>query len=125
MKNIKISTLAWIIGILDMFSCNAQNKILMGHGEKVLVIGRHADMLTKITDMLKQHNYNAIGKQWNEEAIADFKEEIFDGVIIGGGVDSESRTLFYTEFPKINPNVKIIDAHPQTVLSDLKTAFPN
>jgi DNA-binding NarL/FixJ family response regulator len=108
-----------------MFGCNAQNKNLMGHGEKILIIGRHAAMLTKIADMLKQHGYNSIGKMTNEEAILAFKSDSIDAVIIGGGVDKESRDLFHLEFPKINPNVKIIDAHPQTVLSDLKAAFPD
>lgn len=97
----------------------------MGHGEKVLVIGRHEFMLTKVTAMLKQHGYQAIGRQTNEEAIAAFKAETIDAVIIGGGVDDESRNLFHTEFPKINPQVKIIDGHPQTVLADLKAAFPD
>ena len=95
----------------------------MGQGEKVLVIGRHADMLSKITTMLKQQGYDAIGKQLNQEAILAFKSATIDAVIIGGGVDSESRDLFHTEFPRINPKVKIIDAHPQTVLNDLKEAF--
>ncbi len=95
----------------------------MGHGEKVLVIGRHADMLVKITGLLQQHGYTAIGKTTNQDAIVAFKADTIDAVIIGGGVDDESRELFHTEFPKINPNVKVIDAHPQTVLSDLKAAF--
>jgi DNA-binding NarL/FixJ family response regulator len=95
----------------------------MGHGEKVLVIGRHESMLAKVTAMLKQHRYEAVGKQGNEEAIAAFKADTFDAVIIGGGVDDEIRNLFHTEFPKINPQVKIIDGHPQTVLSDLQKTF--
>lgn len=103
--------------------CHAQNKNLMGHGEKLLVIGRHADMLQKITALLNQQGYSATGKQWNDEAIAAFRSEVFDAVVIGGGVDEESRQLFHTEFPKINPRVKMIDAHPQTVLADLKLAF--
>jgi DNA-binding NarL/FixJ family response regulator len=122
---INLSSIAIIIGLLNMFGCKGQSKNLMGHGEKVLIIGRHADMLTKITDMLKQHGYNSIGKMTNEDAILVFKADTIDAVIIGGGVDAESRDLFHKEFPKINPKVKIIDAHPQTVLSDLKAAFPD
>jgi len=95
----------------------------MVHGKKVLIIGRHADMLNKITELLKQHGYNSIGKMTNEEAILAFKTDTIDAVVIGGGVDNESRNLFHLDFPKINPHVKIIDAHPQTVLNDLKAAF--
>ena len=95
----------------------------MGHQEKVLVIGRHESMLAKVTALLKEHNYQATGRQSNEEAIAAFESDIFDAVIIGGGVDAESRHVFYTTFPTINPKVKIIDGHPQTILSDLQEAF--
>lgn len=124
-NRIKLQFIVFAIGIFTFFGCNAQNKNLMGHGEKVLIIGRHADMLQKITEMSNQHGYSAIGKMTNEEAISAFKSELMDAVIIGGGVDSASRDLFHLEFPKINPKVKIIDAHPQTVLSDLKSAFPD
>lgn len=96
----------------------------MGNGEKILVIGRHAHMLAKVTAMLNTNGYNTVGKQWDEEAVAAFKADIFDAVVIGGGVDAESRTYFHTEFPKLNPSVKVIDAHPHTILADLKSAFP-
>jgi hypothetical protein len=125
MNKFKITSFAFAIGIFNMLNCHAQNKNLMGHGEKVLVIGRHADMLAKVTEMLKQHGYNAIGEQWNEGAIAAFKANSINAVVIGGGVDSESRDFFHTEFPKLNPFVKVIDAHPQTILSDLKKVFPD
>lgn len=97
----------------------------MGHGEKILIIGRHADMLRNISEMLKQHGYNAIGKLTNEDAILAVKSDSIDAVIIGGGVDNDSRNFFHREFPKTNPNIKIIDAHPQTVLAQLKAAFPD
>ncbi len=123
MNSIKLKLLAGSILVLHLMGCHAQNKKLMGHGEKVLVIGRHADMLQKITEMLNRQGYNSIGKQWNEEAIAAFHAEVFDAVVIGGGVDNESRQLFHDKFPITNPNIKIIDAHPQTVLSDLNSAL--
>ena len=68
----KLNLMAFSIFVLHMMGCHAQNKNLMGHGEKLLVIGRHADMLQKITSMLNGQGYMAIGKQWNEEAITAF-----------------------------------------------------
>jgi DNA-binding NtrC family response regulator len=123
MKNIRLNALSFAIGILAILGCTKQSKNLMGHGEKVLVIGRHENMLAKVTALLQQHGYRAIGKQWNQEAIQAFTSDKIDAVIIGGGVDDESRNLFHTEFSKINPQVKIIDGHPQTVLSDLQKTF--
>ena len=125
MVNFKNSLFVSVISLLNILGCHIKNRNLMGHGEKVLVIGRHADMLTKVTEMLKKHNYDAIGKQWNQEAIDAFKADVFQAVVVGGGVDKESREYFHNEFPKINPQVKIIDAHPQTILNDLKEAFPD
>jgi hypothetical protein len=117
-----VSIIAFAVALLNMFGCKAQNQQLMGHGEKVLVIGRHADMLARVTDMLKTHNYDAVGALTNEEALLKFEAEKPGAVLIGGGVDSESRALFHRTF---SPTVKVIDAHPQTVLGDLKTAFPD
>jgi DNA-binding NtrC family response regulator len=125
MKKNKLFLLLLAAAVLQTAGCTAQNKNNMAQGKKVLVIGRHADMLARITNMLKEHGYNAIGEQWNEGAIAAFKKDTIDAVIIGGGVDDESRALFHREFPKINPAVKMINAHPQTVLADLKKAFPD
>lgn len=95
----------------------------MGDSKKILVIGRHADMMSKITHLLNQHGYDSIGELTNEGAVNAFKSNVIDAVIIGGGVDTESRTYFHEEFLRMNPNVKIIDAHPQTVLQDLSLAF--
>lgn len=95
----------------------------MAHGEKILVIGRHADMLAKIVNLLQQHGYHPMGETTNEGAMLAFKTNTIDAIVIGGGVDSESRNLFHTMFSTINPTVKIIDAHPPTVLNDLQLAF--
>ncbi|MCB0521378.1 MAG: hypothetical protein H6577_01830 [Lewinellaceae bacterium] len=122
MRNPYLSFIAFAVGILHLLGCKALNQQLMGHGEKVLVIGRHADMLARITDMLKSHQYDAIGAMTNEEALQKFADEKPLAVIIGGGVDGESRALFHQQF---SPNAKMIDAHPQTVLGDLKAAFSN
>jgi CheY-like chemotaxis protein len=120
MSKTQISLIAFAVGILNLLGCKAQNQHLMGHGEKVLVIGRHADMLERITDMLKEYNYNAVGAMTNEQALEKFETEKPLAVIIGGGVDNESRALFHQSFSSA---AKVIDAHPKTVLEDLKEAF--
>lgn len=90
----------------------------------ILVIGRHEHMLHKVMDMLREKGYRAAGALSNQEALSIFSADTFDAVIIGGGVDGESRDYFHAEFPKIHPDVKIIDTHPQNILSDLQKAFP-
>lgn len=95
----------------------------MEYTQKVLVIGRHQDMMQKVLKMLQNEGYEAIGELTNENAITTFKQNNIQAVVIGGGVDTESRNLFHTEFSAWNPEIKIIDAHPQTVLSDLASIF--
>lgn len=115
-----LSRIALAVGLIHLLGCKAKNQQLMGQGEKVLVIGRHADMLARVGDMLKNHGYNPVGTQTNEEALQLFEKEKPLAVIIGGGVDGESRALFHRLF---SPSSKVIDAHPQTVLGDLNAAL--
>lgn len=88
-----------------------------------MVIGRHTEIMYKIIQLLKSEGYIAKGFLTHTEAENSFKSENFDGVVIGGGVDSPTRNLIQSEFPKINPRAKIIDAHPSTLLADLDRAF--
>lgn len=91
--------------------------------KKILIIGRHPGIMSSIIDLLTGQGYNATGRFTNAEAIAAFKSENFDAVVIGGGVDAESRQLFHATFTAINSAIKMIDAHPATILSDLESAF--
>lgn len=91
----------------------------MKKGKNILVIGRHAEMMDKVISLLQQEGYDAEGYQTNETAIAAFRNGHFHAVVIGGGVDHQSRDLFHQEFNAINPVVKIIDAHPSTILRSL------
>lgn len=91
--------------------------------KNILVIGRHADMLQNVLQLLQANNYQANGAITNQDAFHLFSVENFDAIIIGGGVDVESRTLFHSEFVRLKPSIKVIDAHPQTVLRDLQKAL--
>jgi DNA-binding NarL/FixJ family response regulator len=88
--------------------------------KKILIIGRHPEMLASVIDMLNQNGYVASGETENEKAILAFKSINFDAVVIGGGVDHESRNYIHYEFPKINAAIKIIDGNPHTILEELK-----
>lgn len=123
MNKFRITALLTGLMLSLLPGCKAQNKSLMGQGQKVLVIGRHTDMLEKVKTMLQTHGYQPLGALTNEEAVEVFKKELPQAVLIGGGVDEPSRKFFHSEFSKILPSVKVIDAHPQTVLEDLKKTF--
>lgn len=90
---------------------------------KILVIGRHPEILEKVKLLLESNGYIAFGATENAEAIQVFIKSKPEAAVIGGGVDVESRNYFLQEFKRINPDVKILDAHPQTVLIDLQKLF--
>jgi DNA-binding NtrC family response regulator len=95
----------------------------MSNGEKILVIGRHQDLLEKITAKLIHHGYQVVGVLENQQALDAFTQIQFNLVVIGGGVDHESRQLFHTEFQRIQPGIPIIVAHPWSILHDIKKAL--
>ncbi len=80
-------------------------------------------MLEKVKGLLTNNGYNAIGATTDHDAVRLFKSNNIDAVIIGGGVENDSRVHFRTEFSRLKPLIKIIDAHPQTVLSELGEVF--
>lgn len=92
----------------------------MGQKRKILIIGRHPEIMARVVNLLKANGYDAAGANQNEEAIDLFGAGNFDAVVIGGGVDAESKSLFHKVFTAIHPTIKILDAHPHSILSDLK-----
>ncbi len=100
-----------------------QKKKFMGNNETVLVIGRHQFIMNKVIEVLKNHNYKAFGVGIDKEAIDFVKNNKVDAVLIGGGVENESRILFDSAFKKVNPDIKIIESHPNTFLEDLNTSL--
>lgn len=93
--------------------------------KKILVIGRHAHMLQNVMNLLNNNGYMAYGETDNQKAIATFKTAGVHAVIIGGGVDDASRRYFEETFRQLQPRVKIIYAHPHSVLMDVQQAFLN
>ena len=90
---------------------------------KLLVVGRHRGIMNSILGLLMANGYDALGAIENSDAITLFEENNFQGVIFGGGVDLESREILSTAFKAINTEVKIIIAHPSSILQDIKNAF--
>ncbi|MFY7963877.1 MAG: hypothetical protein ACOVO1_03175 [Chitinophagaceae bacterium] len=91
--------------------------------KNVLVIGRHQTMMYNVKRILEQEGYTVYNALQNEEAFDVFNNNSIDAVIIGGGVDNESRILFHNYFATKITEYRIIDAHPSTVLVDLENAF--
>lgn len=81
----------------------------MNEGLNILVIGRHEQIMETVVRLINdQPNWNAHGAMTDEHAIEIFYQEMFDLVLIGGGVEEVSEAKFKMEFEKINPQIKII-----------------
>lgn len=89
----------------------------------VLVIGRSPEMLTSVLKMIEDEGYKAVGSTSDAQAKILFDQNEVDAVIIGGGVDSQSRSELHKYFSSLKSNLEIIDAHPQTVLEQLGRAL--
>jgi DNA-binding NarL/FixJ family response regulator len=75
----------------------------------ILVIGRHTEILEVILRLINgEPNWKAIGALADDEAIALFNEQLFDIVLIGGGVNDESIATLTDRFKAKNPLIKII-----------------
>lgn len=74
----------------------------------ILIIGRHQQIMETVLRLIStQSEWKAIGVT-DTEAIEKFEANIFDLVLIGGGVEEESERKLKTKFEKINPQIKII-----------------
>ena len=81
----------------------------MNPSVNILVIGRHPQIMETVLRLINtQPQWKAIGTLTDNEAIVKFKENNFDLVLIGGGVDEESERKLKTEFEKGNPQIKMI-----------------
>ena len=87
--------------------------------KKILVIGRHQDLMLKILAVIKAEGFQAIGCLTNEEAFEVFNSILPEVVLIGGGVDRDSRQLFHEEFIKASHSTKVIDVYPHTLKEEL------
>jgi DNA-binding response OmpR family regulator len=91
--------------------------------KRLLIIGRHPEVMQRITALLQAQGYSIDSVLTDDEALKIFSEKSFDAVVIGGGVESQSRQVFHTTFREHNSAIKIIDANPQTILKELAMAL--
>jgi len=76
---------------------------------KILVIGRHAEILETVLRVLnKNQDWEGIGASTDEEAITLFHQQAFDIVLLGGGIDEESEQKLRTLFTEHKPDISII-----------------
>ena len=92
----------------------------------ILVMGRHADMMEKVLLLLKQLGYEQVtGMLTNEEVVAALLTKQYRVLIIGGGVDAETRQMIIALLAEKNIPTKIV-AHfgnPATLDEEIKNVI--
>ena len=91
--------------------------------KNILVIGRDPKTLQGVVEMLKENGYDAHGENIDERALEASNKLDFDIVLLGGGVNAESRKILIPTFTERNPQVKIASGHPWQALEALRIAF--
>jgi DNA-binding response OmpR family regulator len=75
----------------------------------ILVIGRHEEILATVLRIInKSENWVAQGTQTDEEALALFKQQKFDIVLLCGGIEEECEAALRTAFTEQDPEIIII-----------------
>jgi DNA-binding response OmpR family regulator len=76
---------------------------------QILTIGRHAEILQTVVRLVNNNpEWECLGVQTDDEAIAVFSAQPFDLVLLGGGIENESEALLCNAFRTHNPNIIII-----------------
>jgi DNA-binding NarL/FixJ family response regulator len=75
----------------------------------ILVIGRHPQIMETVLRLLNQESgFEALGALTDDEAKPKFQSNLFDLVLLGGGVEDYSENDLRREFSRINPAIKMI-----------------
>ena len=76
---------------------------------QILYIGRHPEILSTVLRLINQNeDWQAFGANTDEEAMAVFKQQTYDLVLLGNGIEEEAENKLRSFFTKLQPNVKII-----------------
>lgn len=75
---------------------------------RVLVVGRHASILARVTALLEGAGYVVGGALADDDAIR-LMASGFDALLLGGGVEADSRPRLRTAFAAASPGGAVIE----------------
>jgi hypothetical protein len=87
---------------------------------KVLLIGRNPSVLEHLLPQVREAGFDAQGATLDVDALRLMRNETFDVVAIGGGVQSDSRAIFHRVAREKNEAAIVLDIYgPETLLPRL------
>jgi len=76
---------------------------------QILTIGRHPDILQTVVRLVNNNpDWECMGVQSDEEALAAFTAHPFDLVLLGGGIEEQSEEKLCNAFKTHKPGIIII-----------------
>ncbi len=88
---------------------------------RVLIIGRNAKLLENLLAQVRAAGFEAQGATLDVDALRLMRNEIFDVVAIGGGVETDSRATFHRVAREKDSATVVLDIYgPETLLPKLK-----
>lgn len=92
---------------------------------RVLVLGRHAQMMQRVVSLLGEHGAVVVEALTDEAALeAMAKESALDAFLIGGGVEASSRPALKEAFARQHPGRPLVEhfGGPQGLVERLQAA---
>lgn len=91
----------------------------------ILILGRNAGMMQQVLAFLQQEGFaNTKGVLSNEEVQTALLTRQYNVLIIGGGVDTETRNMIKQLIADKRIDIKLVEhfGNPATLVAEIKTA---
>ncbi len=91
---------------------------------RILVVGRHQDVVDRFTNLLESHAYIVTSTMNDNVALDLAGSSDFDALVIGGGVSHADRASLREEVRRYLPDIEVVMSQgPDSVLTLLRQAF--
>lgn len=96
------------------------------NGQRILVVGRQPEIMLKVKALLESAGYVPLGALVDGEAIELMKSADIDALLIGGGVEANSRASLIQAFKVAKPGRPIIEhfGGPHGLLDSVRRNLP-
>ncbi|MCH2199167.1 MAG: hypothetical protein MK081_10330 [Flavobacteriales bacterium] len=93
--------------------------------KRVMIVGKHDYIIEKLEGILKLAKFGTLGSSDPERIMRMLREEDFDLLLIGGGIEPHSRLAYIEYIQSHKPDVRVVEHYggPATILSEVHGAL--
>ncbi len=91
----------------------------------ILVVGRHAEIMRRVTGLLEPAGYGVVGVLTDDEAVDAMRSRSPDALLIGGGVEPAARQALKVAFGAHRPGRPVVEhsGGPSGLLDSVQRAL--